>query len=108
MIDPYDKSGEPLEENEVYPIFQLEYVGNVKRTKVDRNGLMALLSGYVSEQDIDIVKYIEDDSEYFALRAYDKFLYSIAVAKKEPNYAKIQEKLDKQLEYEKTLTFLQD
>ncbi|QJX80784.1 hypothetical protein [Priestia megaterium] len=108
VIDPYDKSGEPLEENEVYPIFQLEYAGNIKRTKVDRNGLMALLSGYVYEQDIDIVKYSEDDSEYFALRAYDKFLYSIVVAKKEPNYAKVQEKLNKQLEYEKTLTFLQE
>jgi len=108
IVDPYDKSGDPLEETEIEPIFQLEYVGNIKRTKVDRNGLMALLSGYVAEQDIEILKYVEDKIEIFALRIYDKYLYSIVLAKKEPNYAKVQEKLDKHLEYERTLTFLQE
>ncbi|WP_456363997.1 hypothetical protein [Priestia aryabhattai] len=108
IVDPYDKSGEPLEETEIEPIFQIEYVGNIKRTKVDRNGLMALLSGYVAEQDIEIIKYVEEEKEIFALRIYDTYLYSIVLAKKEPNYAKVQEKLDKQLEYEKTLTFLNE
>lgn len=108
VIDPYDKSGDPLEETEDQPIFWIEYDGQVKRTKIDRSGLMALLSGYVGEQDIDILRYVEDEDESFALRIYDKYLYSIVVAKKEPNYSKMQSKLETQLEYEKTLTFLNE
>ena len=108
MIDPYDKAGEPLEEGEDQPIFQIEYNGQVKRTKIDKNGLMALLSGYKGQQNIDILRYLGDNEDFFALRIYDKNLYSIVVAKKEPNYAKIQAKLDKQLAYEKTLTFLDE
>lgn len=90
------------------PIHRLTYNGNVKRTKVDRLALMALLSGYVGEQDIDILRYIEDEEESFALRIYDKYLYSIVITKKEPNYVKVQRKLDQHLVYEQTLTFLNE
>jgi hypothetical protein len=107
-IDPYDKQGEELDESEDQPLFSLVYDGKVKRTKVDRNGLMALLSGYEGQQSIDILKYIEEEEEAYALRIYDKFLYSIVAAKKEPNYSKVQHKLEKLLEYEKSLTFLND
>lgn len=108
VIDPYDKGGEPLEESEDQPIHKMDYEGHLKRTKVERSGLMALISGYASEQAIDIIKYMEDAEEAYAFRIYDKFLYSIVSTKKEPNYAKVQARLDKQLEYEKTLDFLND
>lgn len=102
---------EEVEEVEVepeQPIHRLIYNGNVKRTKVDRLALMALLSGYVGEQDIDILRYIEDEEESFALRIYDKYLYSIVITKKEPNYVKVQRKLEEHLVYEQTLTFLNE
>lgn len=104
-VDEVEPEPEPEPEQ---PIHRLTYNGNVKRTKVDRLALMALLSGYVGEQDIDILRYIEDEEESFALRIYDKYLYSIVVTKKEPNYVKVQRKLDQHLVYEQTLTFLNE
>lgn len=110
VIDPYDKNGEPLEDDEIHPIFKIEYKGNMRRTKINRFGLSALVRGYKGEQVIDILKYTEEEEEdeIFAFRIYDKFIYSLVLTKNEPNYVKVQNKLDKYLEYEKTLTFLNE
>ncbi|MGF7535797.1 hypothetical protein AAGG74_19250 [Bacillus mexicanus] len=112
MIDPYDKKGEPLDEDEIHPIYKLKYEGKVKKTKINRIGLSALVGGYKGNQKIDIIKYKNDEGEneevIFAFRIYDKNIYSLVLAKNEPNYIKVQNKLDKYLEYEKTLTFLNE
>lgn len=108
VISPYDKTDIQDEETETHPIYQVSYDGEVKRTKVDRKGLLSLVSGYAGYQDIDIVKYADGNEESFAFRIYDKYLYSLVMTKKEPNYMEVQKELDKHLEYERTLTFLNE
>ena len=88
--------------------YSLEYEGFVKRTKLNRLALMGLLSGYVGQQSIDILKYNDSGEEVYAFRMYDKKIYSLVLAKKEPNFAKIQAKLDQILAEQSKLQFLFD
>lgn len=111
IISPYDQTDEQIEDTEgveMHPTYKMSYDGEVKRTKVDRKGLLSLVSGYAGYQDVSIVKYNDGDEDCFAFRIYDKYLYSLVMTKKEPNYMEIQKELDKHLEYEKSLTFLNE
>ncbi len=111
IISPYDQTDEQIEhieDVEMHPTYKMSYDGELKRTKVDRKGLLSLVSGYAGYQDVSIVKYNDGDEDCFAFRIYDKYLYSLVMTKKEPNYMEIQKELDKHLEYEKSLTFLNE
>jgi hypothetical protein len=105
-IDPYDKKGEPVEEDEDQPIFLFDYEGNVKRTKVDLEGIISFLEGHVGEIAIDIKKFEEEEEEYYLLSSKSSRFYSVLMAKKEPNYKKIQEKVDRILEEQKKIPYL--
>ena len=105
-VDPYDKKGEPVEEDEDQPIFLFDYNGNLKRTKVDLEGIISFLEGYQGEISVDIKKFVEDDEEYYLLSSKTSLFYSVLMAKKEPNYKKIQEKVDRILEEQKKIPYL--
>jgi hypothetical protein len=78
----------------------------VKRTKVDLGAIIAFLEGNQGEITIDIKKFTEDDEEYFLLSSKTSQFYSIMMAKKEPNYKKIQEKVDQIIEEQKKIPYL--
>ena len=96
-VDPYDED---------QPIFLFDYNGNLKRTKVDLEGIISFLEGYQGEISVDIKKFVEDDEEYYLLSSKTSLFYSVLMAKKEPNYKKIQEKVDRILEEQKKIPYL--
>lgn len=105
-IDPYDKNGEEPEENEDQPIHYIEYQGNIKRTKVDKSGFIALLEGYKGVVKFHIKKFEDGEETGYMLYTMEQSIYSCLIAKSEPNFEKLQKKVDKILEEQKKLKYI--
>jgi hypothetical protein len=78
----------------------------LKRTKVDIEGIKAFLEGTEGPMKIDVKKFEEHDETYFLLTSKTAEFYAVLMAKKEPNYKKVQEKVNEIIKKQAKISYL--
>lgn len=79
---------------------------DLARTKVLAESLKVLFKGYSGELEVDVLEYVYENREFYKFRCYKEGLESICMLIKEPNYRRIQKKLDDIIEFQKKLSYI--